>query len=1011
MYRGIIASGNSVLAQLRRVAPLNNQYRYASTITPAEVINEVNAREIFAPKKVDTLINQYFKLGFSPYYFINNSREAVTEHALGYLRAEAERECGSAFCNINIKDDSAFFFCSDTESSQLECLKRVDQFILSHKNRSHTHATSIRSYRSQHNEGHPCVLLFTCNINEFVNTNPQKAIDEAGVPSLDIVGSKELQGSSDIARARYNEILAEMHSSFTPVYKIYKSEANDDQVLTIAFKADRISYFIPLTSLIEEIPNAKINKRFMESFSNGVQNYTFHVSGATPDELEVKANLIGQLPNRPNNAITRLIETKEFTAEEAVFANCMLIYAFYFTPPADSEDYQRLRAMVEKEEIGITRLNSLRASLNQEIMSERHLGTVVAQNSDLFRKIFEDFKKGSTAESRKVLNDVVSAKFDTDKYTRAIFHSIVRFNSAVVKHNFFKAKKAALCFRLDPKAFIPLLDFPRVPHAIFMFVGPQWRGFHIRFTDIARGGVRMIISDPRNYKNNKTTVFQENYNLAFTQLLKNKDIPEGGSKGTLLVSTRTTGTLDAHHKLSMFRQYIDALQDVILPNQSGVVDNLKETEIIFLGPDENTAGTYPTIAALHAKERGYSWWRSFTTGKDQSLGGIPHDEFGMTTRSIRMCVEGIYNKLGLDQKNLTKFQTGGPDGDIGSNEIIFSKEKMRGIVDGSGVLYDPNGIDRNELMRLAKERKTIIHFDTSKLSKDGFFLAADKNRDAAGESTTLPDGTIVTKTIEFRDQFHLSEYASSDVFVTGGGRPRSVTLDNVHQLLRNHPLATGELMLRGMVTGVKPEDLKYKIIVEGANLFITHDARLALERVGVVLIKDATANKGGVTCSSLEVYTGLCLSHEQHSKLMCGSKDGKTTPDFYKRIVKEICEIIENNSRKEFELIWRISQENPKLAKTIITDRLSRKIFEMRSFIYLSSMYEDKKFVRYVLDQYTPKTIKEVVTIDEIIERVPDNYLKAIFSIWLACNYVYDCGIDSNEFDFYDFMRTHRSRA
>jgi glutamate dehydrogenase len=35
--------------------------------------------------------------------------------------------------------------------------------------------------------------------------------------------------------------------------------------------------------------------------------------------------------------------------------------------------------------------------------------------------------------------------------------------------------------------------------------------------------------------------------------------------------------------------------------------------------------------------------------------------------------------------------TGGPDGDLGSNEIKMSKEKIIGIVDGSGVLYDPEG--------------------------------------------------------------------------------------------------------------------------------------------------------------------------------------------------------------------------------------------------------------------------------------------------------------------------------
>lgn len=58
----------------------------------------------------------------------------------------------------------------------------------------------------------------------------------------------------------------------------------------------------------------------------------------------------------------------------------------------------------------------------------------------------------------------------------------------------------------------------------------------------------------------------------------------------------------------------------------------------------------------------------------------------MTTRSVHQYVLGIYRKLGLKEENCTKMQTGGPDGDLGSNEIKISKDKTIGIVDGSGVL-------------------------------------------------------------------------------------------------------------------------------------------------------------------------------------------------------------------------------------------------------------------------------------------------------------------------------------
>ena len=53
---------------------------------------------------------------------------------------------------------------------------------------------------------------------------------------------------------------------------------------------------------------------------------------------------------------------------------------------------------------------------------------------------------------------------------------------------------------------------------------------------------------------------------------------------------------------------------------------------------------------------------------------------------------------------MTKFITGGPDGDLGSNEILMGDEKIVGIVDGSGVLYDPQGLDRSALLKLVEKR-------------------------------------------------------------------------------------------------------------------------------------------------------------------------------------------------------------------------------------------------------------------------------------------------------------------
>ena len=96
-------------------------------------------------------------------------------------------------------------------------------------------------------------------------------------------------------------------------------------------------------------------------------------------------------------------------------------------------------------------------------------------------------------------------------------------------------------------------------------------------------------------------------------------------------------------------------------------------EILFLGPDEGTAG-YVDWATL--QRRGAPWWKSFLTGKSPELGGIPHDEYGMTTLSVRAYVNKIYEKLDIDDAKIRKFQTGGPDGVGIQRNFVIKKGKL-----------------------------------------------------------------------------------------------------------------------------------------------------------------------------------------------------------------------------------------------------------------------------------------------------------------------------------------------
>jgi glutamate dehydrogenase len=115
------------------------------------------------------------------------------------------------------------------------------------------------------------------------------------------------------------------------------------------------------------------------------------------------------------------------------------------------------------------------------------------------------------------------------------------------------------------------------------------------------------------------------------------------------------------------------------------ISNRPDPEILFFGPDENTADLMDW-AAEHARARGATWWKSFTTGKSAALlGGIPHDACelvvyrqddialalrfrlssgcrvyandtldGMTSLSVRQYIIGVLKAHGLNEKDVTK---------------------------------------------------------------------------------------------------------------------------------------------------------------------------------------------------------------------------------------------------------------------------------------------------------------------------------------------------------------------
>jgi glutamate dehydrogenase len=218
------------------------------------------------------------------------------------------------------------------------------------------------------------------------------------------------------------------------------------------------------------------------------------------------------------------------------------------------------------------------------------------------------------------------------------------------------------------------------------------------------------------------------------------------------------------------------------------------------------------------------------------------------------------------------------------------------------------------------------------------------------------------------------------MFVPCGGRPESINI-----------VTANKLIVDGKST------IPY--FVEGANLFITQDAKLRLERAGCILYKDASANKGGVTSSSLEVLASLSFDDKGFLENMCMSADGRT-PEFYNSYVEEIQDIIRRNARLEFEAIWREHQETGE-ARSVLSDKLSEAITRMDEELQNSELWADEEFRMGVLADALPRLLLNKIGLQTIVERVPENYLRAIFGSYLASRFVYQYGTKGSPFAFF----------
>jgi glutamate dehydrogenase len=580
-------------------------------------------------------------------------------------------------------------------------------------------STAARAYRvetfrssspldSANNQRLRCYFVYKC---DFVDPDPSPEETD-----LSIVADKTfLEKVTPNTKEIYQTVVSAVIKRRTgPVIRMFEIENTTEKRLVIGFKQRSTMGLFSALSDLYHYYGCTSARKYVEQFSNGVTVMSLYLrplspkSGQLPyqkyppidDSIQQIMKEVSLLYCIPQNIFQHHFIRGELSLQETIYAQCVCLFVGHFLNRLGPE-YSTLTTLLDSTNSAHAEtLSKLKRRLRQETFTSDYIYEVINERPDLLRSLYLSFANTHYVQStrehdnflptlsyqrlqmeRVLNNEELAAKISrtvANENQEKVMLQFITFNKHVLKTNFYTPTKMALSFRMSPK-FLPEDEYPQPLHGMFMVVGSEFRGFHLRFRDIARGGIRIVKSRNKEaWSINARSVFDENYNLANTQQRKNKDIPEGGSKGVIL--------LDAEHQdkpTVAFSKYIDALLDLLLPPRSPgikdpIVDLYEQSEILFMGPDENTAGLVDW-ATEHARVRGAPWWKSFFTGKSPRLGGIPHDAYGMTSLSVREYVLGIYRKLNIDPSTVRKLQTGGPDGDLGSNEILLSNEKYVAI--------------------------------------------------------------------------------------------------------------------------------------------------------------------------------------------------------------------------------------------------------------------------------------------------------------------------------------------
>jgi glutamate dehydrogenase len=380
------------------------------------------------------------------------------------------------------------------------------------------------------------------------------------------------------------------------------------------------------------------------------------------------------------------------------------------------------------------------------------------------------------------------------------------------------------------------------------------------------------------------------------QLVKNSVIVPTGAKGGFYAKMlpppgdRDVWLAEGTAAYSVFIRALLSITDNIVDDKivhpEQVVVRGADDPYFVVAADKGTA-TFSDLANGIALERGFWLGDAFASGGSN---GYDHKAMGITARGAWISVQRHFLEMGVDVQTdpITVAGVGDMSGDVFGNGMLLSKAiKLVAAFDHRHIFIDPDpdpAVSWKERKRLFElPRSTWEDYDRSKISPGGgVFPRTEKSislskqaRAALGlDASSIDPATLMNAIL--KAPVDLLWFGGIGTYVKASTQLDAEVGDPANDVIR----ADGN-------------QLKARVIGEGANLAVTQAGRIEFAELGGRINTDFIDNSAGVDCSDKEVNIKIPLNREMREGKLTLTKRNALLA----RMTDEVAEMVLEDNR------------------------------------------------------------------------------------------------------------------